>query len=158
MNLVTALHPKVVDALSATLTEAKARGLSVAMHSGLRFAEEQDKLYALGRTIINPDGKNDAKPFGNVITNAQAYESWHCFGLAVDIVFKDEKGNWTWSKTPKQWAELGAVGEIFGLEWGGHWTRFPDFPHFQMRGRIPNIHEAKKMLFEKGIEGVWALV
>src|SRR3990167_10367297 len=96
---VTGLHPKVVDTLEEVLNEAKARGLNVSLHSGLRTAEEQDKLYALGRTIVNPDGKSADKPMGNIVTNAQAFSSWHNFGLALDIVFKDSKGNFTWNKS-----------------------------------------------------------
>ena len=167
MELVTALHPKLVDALSATITEAKARGLQVAIHSGLRTAEEQDKLYALGRTVPNPDG---------IITNAQAYESWHNLGLAADVVFKDQKGNWTWDKMPpifktpeglwrwikngnNQWEQLGQVGTMFNLSWGGYWEKVkPDFPHFEMRGSIPNVHEAKKILIEQGLDKLWSMV
>ena len=156
--IITALHPKVVTALTQTITEAKARGMTVAMHSGLRSSEAQEKLYALGRTVENPDGKSEKKPLGNIITNARAYDSWHNFGLAVDIVFKDTKGNWTWKKTAEQWAELGVVGEIFGFAWGGHWTKFPDYPHFQIRGKLANIQQAKKILLEEGVEKLWSYV
>jgi len=158
MNLVTAIHPKVIDALNATITEAKARGLTVGIHSGLRTGEDQDKLYSLGRTVINPDGQSKDKPLGNVITNAKAYESWHCLGLAGDIVFKDSKGDWTWNVKQDKWDGLGTVGEIFGLEWGGQWSKFPDNPHFQMRGKILNIREGKKILMEEGLEKLWSLV
>lgn len=156
--IVPGLHPLIVEGARATINEAKARGFIVAIHSGLRTAEDQNKLYSLGRTIVNPDGKSDSKPLGNIITNADAFDSWHNFGLAIDLVFKDSKGNWTWNKTAREWAELGVVGEMFGMEWGGHWTKFPDFPHFQKRGQLKNIYEAKDLLIEKGIEAVWAMV
>jgi peptidoglycan LD-endopeptidase CwlK len=157
-DLITALHPKVIDGRDEVICEAKARGLNVGMFSGLRLNSEQEKLYALGRTVINPDGKTAKKPLGNIITNARSYESWHCFGLAIDLVFKDGKGHWTWNKTPEQWAELGAVGEMFGFSWGGHWTKFPDYPHFQMRGKIPNIQTAKKILLLEGRDKLWNMV
>ena len=143
---VTAICPKVLEATQATITEAKARGLNVALHCGLRIPEQQDALYAMGRT----------KP-GSVVTNAQGYESWHCLGLAVDIVFRDDKGNWTWNDKCA-WHELGATGKIFGFSWGGDWTRFPDLPHFQITGRIPNIREAKEIFFRDGIEKLWSMV
>lgn len=158
MELVTALHPKVVEAVSATINEAKSRCMRVAVHSGLRSAAEQDRLYALGRSVVNPDGKSVAKPMGDIITKAQAYESFHCLGLAVDLVFKDINGNWTWNKTPEEWGELAAVGEIFGLSWGGHWTAWPDYPHFQMIGKVGTVQNAKKILFEKGVDALWGLV
>jgi len=155
---VTGLHPKVVDTLEEVLNEAKARGLNVSLHSGLRTAEEQDKLYALGRTIVNPDGKSADKPMGNIVTNAQAFSSWHNFGLALDIVFKDSKGNFTWNKSLEEWAQLGVVGKMFGFQWGGDWTKFPDYPHFQMLGKIESISQAKKILFEQGLDKLWALI
>lgn len=143
---VTGLHPKLADAVSQTITECKARGLIVAMHMGLRTAEQQDALYAQGRT----------KP-GSIVTNAPAWMSWHCFGLAADIVFKDEKGNWTWSDKC-DWDGLGNVGKMFGMTWGGDWTRFPDLPHFQITGKIPSVKEAKRILFDQGIDAVWSLI
>ena len=143
---VTGLHPKVADALSQTITEAKARGMSVAMHMGLRTIEEQDALYAKGRTTP-----------GSIVTNAPGGLSWHNYGLAVDVVFKDAKGNWTWADSC-DWEGLGQVGKMFGFEWGGDWTRFPDLPHFQMRGKIPSIREAKEILVRDGIDKLWGLV
>jgi len=143
---IAALHPKVVDALSETLTECKARGLAVAMHMGLRTPEQQDALYAQGRTVG-----------GVIVTKAKAWDSWHNYGLAVDVVFKDSKGNWTWSES-NDWDELGTVGKMFGFEWGGDWTAFPDRPHFQMRGKIPNIKTAKSIVMQSGIDSVWQLV
>jgi peptidoglycan L-alanyl-D-glutamate endopeptidase CwlK len=143
---VTGLHPKVADAVSAFLTEAKARGFAVGLHMGLRTFEEQDALYAKGRTIP-----------GSIVTNAPGGLSWHNYGLAVDIVFKDAKGNWTWSES-NDWDGLGVLGKMFGLEWGGDWTSFPDRPHFQMRGKIPTIRQAKEILFKDGLDALWSLV
>jgi peptidoglycan LD-endopeptidase CwlK len=153
---VTALHPKVADAVSSILTEAKARGLNVGVFSGVRQPEEQARLYALGRTVDNPDGKSAEKPLGNIVTNGQPWSSWHNYGLAVDIVFKNEKG-WTWDKTFDQWEDLGKVGEMFGLEWGGRW-KFKDLPHFQNRGHIQGVGQAKEVLFKDGLEKLWSMV
>ena len=154
--LVTALHPKLADAVSSILTEAKARGLIVGVHSGVRQPEEQARLYALGRQTVNPDGKSPDKPLGNIVTNGLPWSSWHNYGLAVDIVFKNEKG-WTWNKPFEQWEEIGKVGEMFGLTWGGRW-KFKDLPHFQITGRIRDVRHAKDVLFSSGLENLWALV
>ncbi|MBU0780357.1 MAG: M15 family metallopeptidase, partial [Alphaproteobacteria bacterium] len=70
-------------------------------------------------------------------------------GFAGDIVFKDAHGNWTWNKTPKQWEELGVIGEIFGLEWGGRWE-FKDWPHFQMRPPGVTKDEARQIIQGQG--------
>jgi peptidoglycan L-alanyl-D-glutamate endopeptidase CwlK len=153
---VTALHPKLADAVASILTEAKARGLNVGVFSGVRQPEEQQKLFDLGRTVVNPDGKSDTKPLGNIVTNGTPWSSWHNYGLAVDIVFKNEKG-WTWEKTFPEWEELGKVGELFGVEWGGRW-RFQDLPHFQKRGQIQGVGHAKEILFKDGLEKLWSMV
>lgn len=158
MEIIKAIHPKVLDATNQTISEAQQRGMKVGLQMGVRDAVAQDRLYSLGRTLVNPDGKTKEKPMGTIITNAKGWESWHCFGLAVDLVFKDAKGNWTWNKTSKEWGALGAVGKMFGLSWGGDWTKFPDFPHFQRIGTIPNIHEAKRILEEKGIDALWSMI
>lgn len=154
---ITSIHPKVLDAITATITEARARGMAVALHSGLRTADEQQKLWELGRITHNPDGASLAKPMGNIVTNARAYESWHNFGLAGDIVFKDAKG-FTWDVAHEKWKALGDVGKIYGLEWGGDWPKFPDLPHFQMRGKIKDVHEAKNILYNQGAEALWAMI
>ena len=75
--IISAIHPKVLDAASAVVTEARMRKLSAGIHSGLRTAEKQNELYALGRTVVNPNGKSEDKPMGNVVTNAPAWKSWH---------------------------------------------------------------------------------
>lgn len=154
------LHPKVVDALSATITECKARGIIVGMQSGLRSVTEQTHLYALGRTITNSDGASIKKPFGDIVTNAGPWSSWHSFGLAVDICPRNSRGEFFWWKDDDpQWNELAKVAQMFGFEWGGSWATFKgDMDHFQMRGKIPSVHEAKRILFDQGIEAVWALV
>ena len=153
-KIITGVHPKVLDALNATVTEAKARKLSVGLFSGFRAPEEQAKLYALGRTVANPDGKIESKPMGNIVTKSEPWKSWHNFGFAGDIVFKDAHGNWTWNKTPKQWEELGVIGEIFGLEWGGRWE-FKDWPHFQMRPPGVTKDEARQIIQGQGMEALW---
>lgn len=143
---VTSLNPKVLEAAQRTIAEAKARGFDIGIHSGLRTAEEQNKLYAQGR----------AGP-GEIVTNAKAYESWHCLGLAVDLVFKRD-GLWKWDMAILSWLQLGGIGKLCGFtEWGGDWIKIKDFPHFQIRGKL-SIKEAKALLFEKGIEAVWALI
>lgn len=74
--------------------------------------------------------------------------SWHNYGLAVDIVFRDEAG-WTWNeKLP--WQDLRKIGGMLGLEYLS-W----DLPHFQKTWGL-KIEEALK-IFEEGkvIPSVW---
>lgn len=158
---VTALHPKLAEAIPKIITEWEIRKHpTIGMFSGIRVPEDQDKLYALGRTVKNPDGFDTIKkPLGNIITNAKAWESWHFYGLAEDFAFKNSRGAWYWpSDDDPLWRELGTVGKMFGLNWGGDWTKFPDLPHFQITGRIPNVYEAKQILFSQGLDALWKMV
>lgn len=93
--------------------------------SGNRTWAEQDALYAIGRT----------KP-GKKVTNARGGFSNHNFGIALDFgVFRD--GKYLDEKSPHLAAHVhrlaGKLAGKFGLEWGGAWTTFVDFPHFQVK-------------------------
>jgi peptidoglycan L-alanyl-D-glutamate endopeptidase CwlK len=155
---ITGLNPKFAEAIAKVLQEAKARGLAVGLHSGLRSIDDQNKLYELGRSIANVDGQTEANPMGNTVTKTVGGFSWHNYGLAADIVYRNPA--WTWEMPYAKWEELGNIGEMYGLEWGGRWTRFPDLPHFQLRGNLKNhrLSELRKAALEKGIDAVWALL
>ena len=114
------LCPLFAFRLEVLLREAARVDLRVDVHSGIRDFTKQDDLYALGRTVKNRDGATEAKPLGNIVTNARGGESWHNWGLAADVVFRDRAGKWTWSG---EWAALGKIGEAAGLEWGGRWIK-----------------------------------
>lgn len=91
---------------------------------GTRTWPEQDALYAQGRS----------KP-GKVVTNAKGGQSWHNFGIALDMgVFRD--GKYLDDSEPATASKIHkAAGEIakqYGLEWGGSWASIKDEPHFQV--------------------------
>lgn len=158
---ITGLHPKLAEIIPLAISEAKARGLDVGVFNGLRVVADQEKLYALGRTMKNQDGYDPVKrPMGNIVTNAQAWQSWHFFGLAVDFAFKNPKGAWWWpGDEDDKWDDLAKTMLMHaGVAWGGNWTKFPDFPHFQMTGKIQSVREAKRILFEEGQDKLWAMV
>lgn len=157
---ITGLNPQFAEAIAKVLQETKARGLSVGLHSGLRTIADQNKLYELGRSVANTDGQTESNPMGNTVTKAIGGFSWHNYGLAADIVYKTKTGAWTWEMPYSNWEEIGKVGELFGLEWGGRWERFPDLPHLQLRGNLKTykLKDLRKISMEKGIEAVWALL
>lgn len=90
---------------------------------GFRSYSEQDALYAQGRTKA-----------GKIVTNAKGGQSMHNFGLAVDIAFKNISGEMRYEVG---WLEqmAKAVKDI-GIEWGGYWESFKDYPHFQYTGGL----------------------
>lgn len=118
----------------------------------IRTAAEQDELYAIGRT----------KP-GKIVTKAKAFESFHNYGLAVDIVMvydKDGNGSYetaSWDEKidfdgdgKSEWQEVVTIFKKYGWTWGGEWT-FRDAPHFEKAfGHsvmdLKAIYESKKLI------------
>lgn len=117
-NIATLL-PEVRPMARALVQRAESVGISIKIISALRTFEEQDKLFAQGRTAP-----------GNKVTNAKGGFSNHNFGIAFDVgVFSGTK---YLADSPKYRA-VGVLGVDLGLEWGGNWTSITDLPHFQLR-------------------------
>jgi len=102
-------------------------GLQFIVTCTYRSQDEQDELYARGRT----------KP-GNKVTWTR--NSRHTRRTAFDIALvKDGKVSWDIKADVNDndiadYEEAGEIGESVGLEWGGRW-KTPDRPHFQLRER-----------------------
>lgn len=121
-NLAT-LHPSIQQRVATFIQAAKSlaaqRGLDVRIISSLRTYQEQDALYAQGRTTP-----------GRIVTRARAGYSNHNFGLAFDIGIFSGK---TYLEDHPLYDEIGPLGESLGLEWGGRWKKIVDKPHYQFR-------------------------
>lgn len=116
---IKTLHPKAQPLARALLHKAAENGITMVVTSGTRTYEEQDELYAQGRT----------KP-GAIVTNARAGYSNHNFGIAFDLT-EFVSGQPVW-ESPR-YAVVGALGKSLGLSWGGDWRSIQDEPHFELR-------------------------
>lgn len=92
-----------------------------------RSIEEQDALYAQGRT----------KP-GKKVTNAKGGQSYHNFGMAFDIclIVDGKTASWDMEEDfdkdhEADWMEIVHIAKKHGWEWGGDFVKFRDNPHFQ---------------------------
>jgi len=92
----------------------------------LRTFSEQDALYAQGRSIK-----------GKIVTNARGGQSFHNFGLAIDICLIIDGKEASWDTLGdydgdhvSDWQEIVRIFKMYGWEWGGDW-KFKDYPHFQ---------------------------
>lgn len=93
-----------------------------------RSMEEQEKLFAQGRTSPGP-----------IVTNARAGKSPHNYqpSFAFDVAFRGRESNEVdWSHSLfENFAliikEIDAGGKIL---WGGDFESFKDVPHFELRG------------------------
>jgi peptidoglycan L-alanyl-D-glutamate endopeptidase CwlK len=116
---IKTLNPKVQPLARKLVETATAQGIHVKVISGHRGYQEQDDLYAQGRT----------KP-GKIVTKAKGGQSNHNFGTAFDIGIFDKAGRKYFGESP-DYEKVGVIGESLGLEWGGRW-KFVDEPHFQL--------------------------
>jgi len=110
------LDPQFAKKLIAFEIALAKRDIKVIMTWGYRSVEEQDDLYAKGRTAP-----------GSKVTNARGGYSWHNFRLAADYAFVID-GKVTWNGP---WETFGRIARQCGLEWGGDWKSMTDRPHVQ---------------------------
>lgn len=146
------VHPILKDRVTRLITQLETEGVTVRVTQGLRTWEEQDALYARGRTAPGPR-----------VTNCPGGRSYHNFGLAVDCVpsLPGNVYNPDWNNTHPTWKRMEALGMGLGLVSGANWRSFPDAPHFQFTGRFPEgepSEELKQLYNSGGFPAVWALV
>ncbi|WP_338532555.1 M15 family metallopeptidase [Paenibacillus peoriae] len=104
-------------------------GVPIVITQGLRTIDEQNGLYAQGRTKS-----------GQIVTNARGGYSYHNFGVAIDFVLLLPDGkNVSWDMQRDgdgdgiaDWDEVVAEAKRIGWNWGGDWRSFKDYPHFEM--------------------------
>ena len=131
-KVIATLLPQVHPVARALVQKAALSGICIKIISGFRTYEEQDALYAQGRTTP-----------GNIVTNAKGGYSNHNFGIAFDVgVF--EGINYL-DDSPKYKA-VGVLGADLGLEWGGNWTTMNDQPHFELRPHWASDMSESEML------------
>src|ERR1043166_5001097 len=116
---IKTLVPDAQEWARAFLQRVNAAGIGAKIISGTRTYEEQDAVYALGRT----------KP-GHIVTKARGGFSNHNFGIAWDIgIFKGDE----YIEESSLYDRAGVIGREMGLEWGGDWQGITDKPHFQVK-------------------------
>ena len=119
-DLVPAMQLAAVR-FAATMAE---RGIPFMFTCTYRSQEEQDALYAQGRT----------KPGPKVTWTTH---SKHTERLAFDIaILKDGKPTWDVKvdidlSHTSDYIDAGEIGKSLGLKWGGDF-KTKDFPHFEM--------------------------
>jgi peptidoglycan L-alanyl-D-glutamate endopeptidase CwlK len=89
-------------------------------HGGLRTAEDQQELF-----------NDKASQLDGTIK-----KSYHQSGMALDVfAYVDGKASWDEHHlTTIAAAMLEAASRLsVNMRWGGHWTKFKDMPHFEVR-------------------------
>lgn len=135
------LHDKFMDRCRRDVNLLK-EGITVLVTCTYRSNEEQNRLYAQGRTtkgrkVTNVKGggskHNHTTPQGapaalafDVVPLRHGKCIWGTDGNGIDDDPSDDD-----TDDLEAWERVGAHGEAVGLVWGGSWTRFKDRPHFQ---------------------------
>lgn len=126
--------------LDLGLAQARKAGLVVHPFETYRTNYRQGLLYAQGRTAP-----------GKIVTRARPGESWHEYGLAVDLAFdripETPRIEWTWESN--RWADLKAIMQGVGLE-----TISWEAPHVQLTAGM-TVAEAERILESDGLMAVW---
>ncbi|MDR3586757.1 MAG: peptidoglycan-binding protein [Desulfosporosinus sp.] len=116
-NDIRSLDPYVSFLASEFLRLTRANNLDVRIIAAFRSWDEEDGLFASGRT----------KP-GPIVTNARGGDSYHNWGLAFDA---SPIENGKLSNDIIKIKKMGKLGEQVGLEWGGSFKSIVDYPHYQ---------------------------
>lgn len=121
MRDIKQCHPRLQKLADELKTACERKGLKISITECLRTVEEQNALYAQGRT----------KP-GKIVTkaNGSSYSSMHQWGVAFDFCRADNRS--PFDDSDGFFEKVGEIGKILGLEWGGNWTSPKDRPHFQL--------------------------
>lgn len=116
------LDPRMKPLAERFLAACKSAGYDILVTCTLRSLDEQEKLYAIGRTAP-----------GKRVTNAKPGTSAHNWGLAIDIVpLINGKPYWNFTATDRTWQAIGKLGKEAGLEWlGAPGSEFVEGCHFQ---------------------------
>lgn len=148
------LVPELRPIARTLITNCGARGIEMRIYQTLRSPTEQGKLWRQSRTREQVRAKiaelrNAGAEFlafciesvgpqsGQHVTDAPPGLSWHQWGEAFDS-FWVVNGRSEWSTTKKINGQNGyrvyaEEIEKLGITAGGHWPRFKDWPHAQLR-------------------------
>jgi len=118
------LHPRIRDKVTKLISDLTAANVPMKVFESFRSPERQAFLYSKGRF---PPNQNMGK-----VTKAQAWHSYHQYGLAVDMVIDHpdhtmwETGNATVDAWWAKYHELADKNGLEPLSW--------ELPHVQLKG------------------------
>lgn len=142
------LYPPFLEALLEVLASCRQQGTDYWATRGYATYPEQMALWCRGRTQEGP-----------IVTRAKPGQSFHNFGLAVDlcpdqlVLVPKLQPDWR----PQAFEPLGPACFAHGLEWGGKWAR-PDRPHVQWPLPQGGLTLVRAAFEADGLRAAWAVV
>ena len=143
------VHPELAQKITAMVATLEAQGIATRVVQGLRNWEDQERIYAQGRTTPGPK-----------VTDAPPGHSMHEFGLAVDcmpsinppgqIYIQDEVAG------SSRYLAMRAIAEALGLTSGSRWLHVrPDWPHLQLIPLGNPTDQMRSDFAAGGLQKVW---
>lgn len=133
LQRIEEIHPNLRNELRqiySEICEALTNGLSCRFVQVYRSFEEQHAIF-----LQRPK-----------VSNADAGQSYHNYGLAVDFVLLNDKNHdgiigsdeIIWDKNTDidkdkliDWMEVVKIFQKYGWKWGGDWNKNKDYPHLE---------------------------
>jgi hypothetical protein len=120
------VHPSLIAAVTRIIQTMESLGKPMTVTDALRTTEQQQAIYAKGRTAPGPivtqcDGVVK-------MSNHQAHPD-DLFGHAVDCAFV-VNGQPNWDEA-NPWKLYGEMAKALGCRWGGDFKSFVDKPHIE---------------------------
>jgi len=105
---IAVLSPEIQDAAFWLVYVVRSAGFPLQITSTLRTRQEQSALVAAGRSR----------------TTASLHLTGQAFDVDVHGYGRDQVPVWFWQ-------QVGQLGELLGLFWGGRWQGLRDYGHFE---------------------------
>ena len=144
LQRIELLHPEVKQEVKEIYNKILDRELNIRFTSTLRTFKEQDVLYMQGRKSLSEVNKarkeiglyEISEKDNIIVTKAKGGESIHNYGLAIDFCILDTNNTYNMSydfnkNNEHDWDEVVFLFKSYGWFWGGDWTSFKDYPHFE---------------------------
>lgn len=139
-KILSKVHPILAEKILRLIELAAAEGCKLVITQGLRTFAEQNALFRKRPRV----------------TNAIGGQSYHNYGIAVDVAVV-VGGNISWDE--KLYKNIGRWASQVGLTWGGNWRSFQDLPHLQLN-MMPSTRELLAVYNaggkgDSGVKAVW---
>jgi peptidoglycan L-alanyl-D-glutamate endopeptidase CwlK len=142
------------------------RGYGYGLFVGERTPAVQLATYAQGRQTLDEvnalrktAGLGPIPASENKIVTKLKF-SWHNLKCAGDMVRDNDLNKvgiqWTWADNHSYFV-IGEEAKKLGLEWGGFWKAFTDYPHVQLTGGL-DLKTAIAIYNQGGVDAVLAEV
>ena len=134
-------HPFILEVVSRAIGNSPF-DFGIPQYGGLRTSKDQRELYAIGRTV--DVGKRKPVTYTDGVKKVSNHQMRAGYGWAFDIyIYINGAASWNVDKLEAVAMHLIKHAEALScekeeyknlyLDWGGFWSRFKDYPHFEVK-------------------------